>query len=100
MDAIGAQAGTAIDRRAPLVDAAAPPAVASAVAQDAPAHAGSSTSVVAAVASQLAAQPPVDADKVARLRDAVASGSYKIDPATLADRMIALQQEWNSHDPS
>lgn len=94
VDAISAQAGKAIDRRSPLVDAAAPvagaPAPDGVVAHDnAP-----SGSVVAAIARDLAAAPPVDSDKVARLRDAVATGSYPINPATLADRLIALQQEW------
>lgn len=39
--------------------------------------------------SLLAASPPVDAAKVAALKAVISAGSYKPDPDTIADRMIA-----------
>ncbi|MGA9581103.1 MAG: flagellar biosynthesis anti-sigma factor FlgM [Allosphingosinicella sp.] len=46
--------------------------------------------VGAAVSEIAAAGPPVDADKVAAIRAAIAEGRYPVDPARIADRMIAL----------
>lgn len=46
--------------------------------------------VGAAVSDIVAAGPPVDADKVAAIRAAIAEGRYPVDPARIADRMIAL----------
>lgn len=43
-------------------------------------------SIVAALAK---AGPPVDAEKVQRLRDAIAAGSYRADPKAIAKAMIA-----------
>ena len=44
----------------------------------------------AVAARALAQSPPVDAGKVAALRAAIASGSYAIDPAKIAEKMVAL----------
>lgn len=33
---------------------------------------------------------PVDMDRVAAIKQAIASGNYPVDPAKIADRMIAL----------
>ncbi len=45
----------------------------------------------ASPATALAASgPPVDADRIAALRAAIADGSYRIDADAIADRMIAL----------
>ncbi len=43
-----------------------------------------------AVASLLAGGPPVDTDKVARIKAAIASGAYPVDPDRIAEAMIAL----------
>lgn len=37
--------------------------------------------------------PVVDADRVAALKDAIASGSYEIDDQRIADRMLKLERE-------
>ena len=50
------------------------------------------------LASTLAAKPPVDADRIARIKKAIAEGTFPILPATIADRMIALKYDWLSDD--
>lgn len=47
-------------------------------------------STLAATARELAQAPPVDTAKVDRIRSALALGTYTIDPAAIADGMIAL----------
>lgn len=42
--------------------------------------------------------PPVDQERVARIRNAIRSGTFPIHPAKIADRLIALKLEWNPHD--
>jgi negative regulator of flagellin synthesis FlgM len=49
----------------------------------------------ASTARALAASPPVDMERVARIRRAVEEGRFPISPATIADRLIAVQFEWN-----
>lgn len=40
--------------------------------------------------ADLAAGPPVNAEKIAALRAAIAEGRYPVDPEKIAERMIAL----------
>lgn len=42
-----------------------------------------------AVADLVALGPPVESEKVAVLRQAIAEGRYRADPEAIADRMIA-----------
>lgn len=51
------------------------------------------------VAAELAAKPPVDSERVAQIKKAVADGTFPILPATIADRLLALRYDWLSHDP-
>jgi negative regulator of flagellin synthesis FlgM len=53
-------------------------------ADDAPV---ASASLVAALAE---AGPPINSDKIAAIRQAIASGAYPIDPKAIAAKMIAL----------
>ena len=39
----------------------------------------------------LASQPVVDSAKVNRLRDAIADGSYEIDPQRIADKLVDME---------
>lgn len=48
----------------------------------------------------MASKPPIDADRVARIRRAVEDGSFPISPATIADRMLALKLNWKPNDPA
>ena len=45
----------------------------------------------ASPASRMAAEgAPVDTDRIAAIKSAIASGNYPVDPARIADRMLAL----------
>ena len=51
-------------------------------------------SQAAGVARQLSASPPVDMERVAAIKRAIADGSFPILPSTIADRLLALRLEW------
>ena len=53
---------------------------------------------ISSIARELAAKPPVDADRVRLIKAAIASGTFPILPATIADRLIALKYEWMADD--
>ncbi len=52
------------------------------------------------IAREMAAKPPIDATRVDALRRRIADGSFKIDAAAIADRMLAAKTEWVSNDPA
>ncbi len=52
------------------------------------------------VAKSLAASPPVDVERVAKIKKAIADGKFPIYPATIADRLLALKLQWNPNDAS
>lgn len=68
------------------------PAVAAASAA---ADASAKVELSSTAASLLAggATADFDADKVARFTDAIANGTYKVDPGAIADKLIANAQE-------
>ncbi|EKM25332.1 flagellar biosynthesis anti-sigma factor FlgM [Vibrio sp. HENC-03] len=41
----------------------------------------------------MAASPAYDSAKVAAIKEAIANGSYKVDPEKLADNMIKFENE-------
>ncbi|KAF1685576.1 flagellar biosynthesis anti-sigma factor FlgM [Pseudoxanthomonas broegbernensis] len=45
-----------------------------------------------ALQRELSAAPAVDSARVAEVRQAVESGSYRIDPARIADRMLEMDR--------
>ena len=49
-----------------------------------------SAAVASSVSEIVAGGPPVDSDKVAAIRAAIAEGRYPVDPEKIAERMIAL----------
>ena len=51
-----------------------------------------------ALAKSMAASPPIDASRVAAIKKAIASGTFPILPATIADRLMALRLDWNSNE--
>ncbi len=46
----------------------------------------------------LSSAPPVDAERVARIRKAIADGRFPLYPTTVADRLLALKLEWSPND--
>ncbi|MES2986735.1 MAG: flagellar biosynthesis anti-sigma factor FlgM [Pseudomonadota bacterium] len=48
--------------------------------------------------SSMAAKPPVDAERVARIKKAIEDGNFPLVPSTIADRLLALKMQWNPHD--
>lgn len=80
---------------APVAPAAPTARVAAATTPQVAETAGSS---MVAAARELASKPPVDADRVARIRKAVEDGNFPIMPATIADRLIAFKLNWKPDD--
>lgn len=72
-----------------------PNALAGAASPEQPPAKANDTSGVSNLARTLAAQPPVDMDRVAQIKKAIANGDFPILPATIADQMIALKLDWN-----
>lgn len=50
------------------------------------------------LAKALAAEPPVDADRVSEIKKAIQNGSFPILPATIADRLLALKLNWDGYE--
>ena len=65
-------------------------------AQQAPA--ANTATQLSNLARTLAAEPPVDSDRVDEIKKAIQNGSFPILPATIADRLLALRLNWNGHD--
>ena len=53
-----------------------------------------------ALTRELAAKPPIDHERVAQIRKAIADGTFPITPAKIADRLIAAKFEWTRNDPA
>ncbi|WP_254603036.1 flagellar biosynthesis anti-sigma factor FlgM [Sphingomonas bacterium] len=99
VDPIGVKTVTMVDAAAPRAATAAP----NPVAPSTPAAMSASTSGTAqteanALARSMAAAAPVDPNRIAEIRHAIANGTFPILPATIADRLLALRMEWNSND--
>ena len=68
-----------------------------------PAQAGGAEVELSATASAMRSTPTeasFDADKVARISQAISDGSFKVDPGKIADRLIANAQELLVRKPS
>lgn len=57
------------------------------------------SSMVATV-RELAARPPIDAERVAKIKKAVEDGHFPIVPSQIADRLIAFKLNWNPDEPA
>jgi negative regulator of flagellin synthesis FlgM len=96
VDPIGNKAGAVADRRiAPVAPAAAVETV-KPVAN----HVASVQSTATVLSGEMAARPPVDSERVARIRKAIEDGRFPIYPTTIADRLLALKLEWSPNDPA
>ena len=56
------------------------------------------TSAAASLTQSAAASAPVDAERVARIKKAIADGNFPLVPSTIADRLLALKLQWNPND--
>ncbi len=75
------------------------PRAASTTAPDAaPAKSGVELLSGGTTAQTMSASAPVDTDRVATIRKAIADGRFPLSPATIADRLIALKLDWNSNE--
>ncbi|MBX3562970.1 MAG: flagellar biosynthesis anti-sigma factor FlgM [Sphingomonas sp.] len=58
--------------------------------------------VVQTAASELtanmAAKPPVDSERVAKIKKAIEDGNFPLVPSTIADRLLALKMQWNPNE--
>lgn len=54
------------------------------------ASAGSASASPSPTARMAAEGAPVDLDRIAAIKSAIASGNYPVDPAAIADKMLAL----------
>lgn len=100
VDSITSKAIT-IDGAATRVAAAAPVAAVAPVTSAATTLTPAATVDIAqtsGLAQAMAATPPVDTDRVATIKKAIADGRFPIVPATIADRLIALKLQWSPND--
>ena len=97
VDPIGIKAGSVATQRSVSVvatqAAAAPKAVQGATHDAKPVETES-----AELAAAMASEAPVDADRVARIKKAIADGRFPTVPSTIADRLLALKMQWNPAD--
>ncbi|SFO29542.1 flagellar biosynthesis anti-sigma factor FlgM [Sphingomonas sp. OK281] len=95
VDSIGAKPSVAGDRSVARIAAATPTmAVQTSVLPKQTSVAPESI----AIAKTMASAPPVNAARVAEIKKAIASGTFPILPATIADRLMALSLAWNSNE--
>lgn len=92
VDSIGSKPISVTDRKILGVARIAPSPAAASVAKQ------PETTQAPTVAAQLSVAAPVDADRVKKIRQAVADGNYPLSPTTIADALIAARYEWMSHD--
>ncbi|RYD49566.1 MAG: flagellar biosynthesis anti-sigma factor FlgM [Sphingomonadales bacterium] len=48
--------------------------------------------------SSMAAKPPVDSERVAKIKKAIEDGNFPLLPSTVADRLLALKMQWSPND--
>jgi negative regulator of flagellin synthesis FlgM len=92
VDSIGSKPISGNDRKVLAVARVATPPAAASVAKQ------PETTQAPTLAAQLSVSAPVDTDRVKKIKQAVADGSFPLSPATIADRLIAARYEWMSHD--
>ncbi|MEG3181763.1 flagellar biosynthesis anti-sigma factor FlgM [Sphingomonas sp. LT1P40] len=56
------------------------------------------TSTAASLTRTAAASAPVDAERVSRIKKAIADGNFPLVPSTVADRLLALKLDWNPNE--
>ncbi len=97
VDPVGLKATASVDRRL------APVAPVSAVQRAQTASQSVATTAASglqAMTQPAAATPPVDVDRVTKIKQAIQDGKFPLIPSTIADRLIALKLEWNPNEPA
>ncbi|MGK6322436.1 flagellar biosynthesis anti-sigma factor FlgM [Sphingomonas sp. DT-51] len=61
-------------------------------------NATTATAAPQTLAKSLAAEPPVDGDRVHQIKTAIANGTFPLSPATIADQFIALRFDWMANE--
>lgn len=95
VDAIGGNAGK-VERVARV--AAATPAAPVATPSPPVPTAAKASQQAGALAKLLSSEAPVDVERVAKIKRAIATGAFPILPATIADRLLALKLEWSGNE--
>jgi negative regulator of flagellin synthesis FlgM len=102
VDPVGLKANIAIDRPIAPVAPTPPVQAAQPAAQDTAVRAD--PSALRTLTASAAQTPPVDADRVAKIKKAIQEGTFPLVPSTVADRLLALKLEWaprgGTNDPS
>jgi negative regulator of flagellin synthesis FlgM len=98
VDPIGAKPSVAGDRSVARIAAATPAMVVQTPVKTPAQAAPPALPESIALAKSMASSPPVNASRVAEIKKAIASGTFPILPATIADRLMALSLAWNSNE--
>lgn len=98
VDPVGLKAIASVDRRlAPIAPVS---AVQKSQAPTQSAGAAVAVSGLQALTQPAAASPPVDVERVAKIKKAIEDGKFPLIPSTIADRLIALKLQWNPNEPA
>jgi negative regulator of flagellin synthesis FlgM len=97
VDPLGAKPVSQVDRARPAPVAPLTPARPAENA-DARATTGLQASALVSTARDMARTPPVDHERVAEIRKAIADGRYPLLPYRIADHMLALKMNWDPND--
>jgi len=98
VDPVGQKPIIAIDRGVtPVAPASAVKAAQPAVQES---QVRSDPSALRTLSQTAAATPPVDVERVAKIRKAIEDGKFPLVPSTVADRLLALKMQWKPSDAS
>lgn len=98
VDPVGIKATASVDRR--LAPVAPVSAVQRAQAPVQTAGAANAASGLQTLTQSAAASPPVDVERVAKIKRAIEDGKFPLIPSTIADRLIAFKLQWNPNEPA
>ena len=96
VDPVGIKAVANERRLAPVAPVS---AVQRAQAPTQPVATGAASSLQA-LSQPAAATPPVDVERVAKIKRAIEDGKFPLVPSTIADRLLALKLQWNPNEPA
>lgn len=94
VDPIGIKTGAVPARAVSPVNTLSKVAEAGAVRSAAPVVQTNATELT----NSMASKPPVDAERVAKIKKAIEDGNFPLVPSTIADRLLALKMQWDPND--